>query len=383
MSRRHSGGLRGFNDVGSSMSLEKEIQRGSLSVATDSYDMSVGELMNVYRDGELIVNPEFQRLFRWTPYQKSHFIESLLIGIPIPSIFVFEQPSGAWELIDGLQRVSTILEFAGILNDGKGKKVKPSVLQATRTLPSLSNTSWDGTVTNSNSLTPTQQISIKRARIGVQILKKTSDAKAKYDLFQRLNSHGSEANDQELRNCVIVMLNQPLFLKMKKLASDERLKELMQPSSIGLKTQVLMDYVTRFLVFMFVEYDKRWDIEEYLNNGVIEIAGEDEETLDILIEAFEETLDLVYSTGERNVLKRFSGGSFGGKVGQAGFEAIFLGVAQNRTAILTRNDPASFILQKAKKLWAQAEVADFTKGGVAGTTRIQKTLPFGSEWFKR
>ena len=52
------------------MSLEKEIQRGTLSVATDSYDMSVGELMNVYRDGELIVNPEFQRLFRWTPYQK-------------------------------------------------------------------------------------------------------------------------------------------------------------------------------------------------------------------------------------------------------------------------------------------------------------------------
>lgn len=365
------------------MTLEKEIQRGSLSVATDSYDMSVGELMNVYRDGELVVNPEFQRLFRWTPFQKSHFIESLLIGIPIPSIFVFEQPSGAWELIDGLQRVSTILEFSGLLKDAKGKKVTPSVLQATRTLPSLSNTSWDGNIANTKALTPAQQISIKRARIGVQILKKTSDAKAKYDLFQRLNSHGSEANDQELRNCVIVMLNKPLFDKMKKLASDSRFKALMQPSARGLETQALMDYVTRFLVFMFVEYDKRWDIEEYLNNGVIEIAGEDEETLDYLIQVFEDTLQLVHSTGEPNVLKRFNGNSFSGKVGQAGFEAIFLGAAQNRKTIAAKSDPSAFILTKAKKLWTRPEVSDFTKGGVTGTTRIQKTLAFGKEWFKR
>ena len=152
------------------MSLDKEIKSGALSVATDSYDMSVGELMNVYRDEELVVNPEFQRLFRWTPYQKSHFIESLLIGIPIPSIFVFEQPSGAWELIDGLQRVSTILEFSGLLKNAAGESVKPSVLQATRTLPSLANTSWDGVPKGTNALTPAQQISMKRARIGLQIL---------------------------------------------------------------------------------------------------------------------------------------------------------------------------------------------------------------------
>ena len=314
---------------------------------------------------------------------KSHFIESLLIGIPIPSIFVFEQPSGAWELIDGLQRVSTILEFADLLKNAEGAKVKPSVLQATRTLPSLANTSWDGSVANSKSLTSAQQISIKRARIGVQILKKTSDAKAKYDLFQRLNSHGSEANDQELRNCVIVMLNKPLFYEMKRLSSDSRFKALMQPSARGLETQALMDYVTRFFVFMFVEYDKRWDIEEYLNNGVIEIASEDKDTLEHLVKVFEETLDLVHSTGEVNVLKRFNGTTFSGKVGQAGFEAIFLGVAQNRHAIAAKADPSAFLLAKAKKLWARPEVSDFTKGGVTGTTRIQKTLQFGREWFKR
>lgn len=365
------------------MSLAQEIKDGALLVATDSYDMSVGELINVYRDGELVVNPEFQRLFRWSLYQKSHFIESLLIGIPIPSIFVFEQSSGAWELVDGLQRVSTILEFAGVLKGPNGKLLKPSILQETRTLPSLANTSWDHTPEAANFLTPSQQISIKRARIGVQILKKTSDQKAKYDLFQRLNSHGSQANAQELRNCVIVMLNASLYSKMKRLASDSRFKQIMQPSARALETQALMDYLTRFLVFMFVDYDKKWDIEEYLNNGIIEIASENETTLSPLLKAFEETLDLVYATGEVDILKRFKAGVFTGKVGQAGFEAIFLGVAQNRQAISKKSDAAAFVLRKAKSLWDRAEVSDFIKGGVTGTTRIQKTLPFGQKWFKQ
>lgn len=50
------------------MPLDSEIQKSALHLATDAYDMSVGEIMNIYRDGELIVNPEFQRLFRWDIY---------------------------------------------------------------------------------------------------------------------------------------------------------------------------------------------------------------------------------------------------------------------------------------------------------------------------
>jgi len=96
--------------------LEKEIEDAKRLVKTDAYQMSVGELVNMYRDGELIINPDFQRLFRWEIGQKSKLIESLLLGIPIPSIFVFEKEDAKWELIDGLQRVSTLLEFMGVLS---------------------------------------------------------------------------------------------------------------------------------------------------------------------------------------------------------------------------------------------------------------------------
>src|SRR5205809_660180 len=97
------------------MSLQSEIDKARVQVRTDEYGMSIGEIVRMYDQNELIVNPLFQRLFRWEDHQKSKFIESILLGIPIPPIFVFETQKGEWELIDGLQRISTILEFMGLL----------------------------------------------------------------------------------------------------------------------------------------------------------------------------------------------------------------------------------------------------------------------------
>lgn len=74
--------------------LEKEIsdERGRLS--TDRMDISFGELINLYGAHELIIRPEYQRLFRWSPSQKTALIESILLSIPIPPIFVSEDENG-------------------------------------------------------------------------------------------------------------------------------------------------------------------------------------------------------------------------------------------------------------------------------------------------
>jgi uncharacterized protein with ParB-like and HNH nuclease domain len=95
--------------------LDEQIAKARKEIAADGYEMSVGELLNLYRDNELIIHPDYQRLFRWSELQKTRFIESLLLGIPVPPIFVFQTQKGAWELIDGLQRLSTIFEFVGVL----------------------------------------------------------------------------------------------------------------------------------------------------------------------------------------------------------------------------------------------------------------------------
>lgn len=58
--------------------LQKEIDSMVKAIKTDSYPMSIGELSNVYKEGDLIINPEYQRLFRWEISQQSNLIESIL-----------------------------------------------------------------------------------------------------------------------------------------------------------------------------------------------------------------------------------------------------------------------------------------------------------------
>ena len=123
--------------------LKEEIAKAQRLVRTDAYQMSIGELVTMYENEEITINPEFQRLFRWQSGQKSRLIESLLLGIPVPSIFVFEKADGSWELIDGLQRLSTILEFMGKLRARKSGLRPPSILEATKYLPSLHNAVWE------------------------------------------------------------------------------------------------------------------------------------------------------------------------------------------------------------------------------------------------
>ena len=91
--------------------------------------MSIGELLNLYRDKELDIHPEFRRVFRWTDYQKTRLIESLLLGIPIPPIFACQRTDGVWDVVDGVQRLSTIFQFIGELRDEGNNLVEPLVLQ--------------------------------------------------------------------------------------------------------------------------------------------------------------------------------------------------------------------------------------------------------------
>src|SRR5690606_21799915 len=93
--------------------LEGEIAKGRRDISSDGYSMSLGELTNLYKEGELIIRPAFQRLFRWDLEQKSKLVESILLGIPLPSIFVAQDENGRWEVVDGLQRISTILQLQG------------------------------------------------------------------------------------------------------------------------------------------------------------------------------------------------------------------------------------------------------------------------------
>ena len=204
------------------MNLENELDIARKEIVSDGYDMSVGEIINLYKDKEIFINPNFQRFFRWENYQKTRFIESLLLGIPIPPIFVFQNPGGIWELIDGLQRLSTIFEFVGILRSSDDDLQESSSLEGTNYLPSLTDKRWEpSSAETEDGIGKILQLEIKRARIRVEILKKESDPQAKYELFQRLNTGGSNLSEQEVRNCVAIMINKKFHDWLKGLANKD------------------------------------------------------------------------------------------------------------------------------------------------------------------
>jgi hypothetical protein len=367
--------------------LEKEIEDAKRLVRTDAYTLSVGEIVNMYKDNELVINPDFQRLFRWEIGQKSRLIESILLGIPIPSIFVFEKEDSTWELIDGLQRISTLLEFMGQLRHPvTGEAEHPTALVATKYLRSLDKVVWEKSETISDipfeeqrALSGPFQLAIRRSRLSVEILKRPGSNETKYDLFRRLNAGGTTANAQELRNVIIVSVNAGYAAFMRQLSQRQSFLTVLLASPDQLEKQRDMEYVSRFLVHTYIEYDRKLDVEEFIDDGLVKLAGVGETQQ--AAEAFNGTFDLLNAAHGANALRRFQNDVPTGRVGLAAFEGIAIGVANNILRIQAKADPAGYVRQRIHEFWQSPYVEGFFVAGLRGTIRIQRTLPFGRDWF--
>lgn len=369
--------------------LDAEIMKARKTIITDGYEMSVGEVMNLYRDFELKIDPIFQRLFRWDDIRKSRFIESLLLGIPIPPIFVYQNTDGVWELIDGLQRLSTILEFAGQLrasddNDEESDTVEyweASELVGTKLLPSLEGKRW-ALSARENSIGKLSQIAIKRARIRVEILKAESDPNAKFELFTRLNTGGEPLSEQEVRNCVAVMLNKALFKWLMDRSTYEPFVTTVAQTDKAIDKQSAVELVLRFVAFRHVKYDGRMDVHEYLDHALIELADAKVEIdWDEEKRHFERVFErLNLAMGERT-FKRWDGSDFKGKFLMSLFETIGYGTSVNIDSIEAEFDPDGFIRSRARDIWSDDTFIRNSGAGIRGTTRLSKLLDFAKDFF--
>ena len=175
-------------------------------VHTQSLDLSFNELLDMYKSEpkELDINPDYQRLFQWSEGAQSRFIESLLLEMPVPPIYVIEENEGRYLLIDGLQRISTYLHLRGELEAPHldppvhiGEKL---VLDDCDIVEELNGKTFDN-------LGTALQIRLKRAFVRVEVVRKGSDPRFKYHMFKRLNTGGQLLTPQQLRNCTIRLLD--------------------------------------------------------------------------------------------------------------------------------------------------------------------------------
>ncbi|MBI4750456.1 MAG: DUF262 domain-containing protein [Acidobacteria bacterium] len=365
------------------MSLENEIQQARKEIVADGYEMSIGELINLYKENELIINPDFQRLFRWDSLRRTRFIESLLLGIPIPPIFVFQNENAIWELIDGLQRLSTVFEFVGILKKSEGGEYPASVLEGTKFLPSLSNKRWEPSSDNSkDGIGKSLQLQIKRARMRVEILKQESDPQTKYELFQRLNTGGAALSEQEVRNCVAAMINKPFYQWLRECALNKDFLKTIDQTDTAIEKQAEIELVLRFFSFRIFRYNGK-DVHEYLDDAMGYLATTPL-PFDTEKQVFERTFQILNMALEDKAFKKWTGKDFEGKFLMSVFEVIAIGVSKNLDSLesLSPDKQKEFICKKAKELWDNPTFQKNSGAGIRGTTRLSKLLPL-AEGFLR
>ncbi|MGD0007318.1 MAG: DUF262 domain-containing protein [Terriglobia bacterium] len=367
------------------MGLQEEIDKTRAEIRSDGYAVSIGEWMSIYEKGEIDIHPEFQRFFRWSLRQKSRLIESLLLGIPIPQIFVAQRPDGVWDVVDGLQRLSTIFEFAGILMDEEKKKLPSLTLEGTTYLPGLGGRRWEDESHPDHSLTMAQRLLIKRAKISVSIILKESDEMAKYELFQRLNTGGSMLSDQEVRNSILVMMNLELYKWIRTLSLDQHFKTCVALSERAINEQYDMELVLRFIVFRTMaaaELKNIGDVGEFLTEKAKALAQD--KAFDYKKEdaAFREAFALLASTLEDDAFRRYDKEKqrFVGGFSVSAFEAVAIGIGYNPKVM--KANPA-LIEKKVKAMWADEEFTENSGSGVSASSRVPKIVPYGRATFAK
>lgn len=307
------------------MTLIKQIEEKRKEIFTDSYPMSIGELVNLYRDGDLEINPAFQRFFRWSDTQKVRLIESILLGIPLPSIFVAQRDDGVWDLVDGLQRVSTILNFMGELKNEENKVVTPLTLSATEYLPLLESVAWNS---DENELDSSLKRLFKREKIEIKIIKKESDTSTKFELFQRLNTGGSQLSDQEVRNCLLIMLNEDFYKILVDLSKDQNFNETISITERLYEERYEMELVLRLLSLgnsSEEELKKIPDVSEFLTTKVKDFADSDI-NWDDEKQYLAKTFRLINAILGDNAFKRYVNNQYRGGFQLTIFEVLATGV---------------------------------------------------------
>lgn len=367
--------------------LQREIDSMAKSIKTDNYPMSIGELANLYQDGDLNISPIYQRLFRWDITQQSALIESILLNIPIPPIYVYQNEKGKWNLIDGQQRLSTIFKFMGILKkseqDEEGDKFKQEPLTSTKFLPSLEGKYWDNE-DEDKSLTDVQRRYIKRAKILIIIIDKSSDEFAQYEMFQRLNTGGSHLSPQEIRNCILVMKNEEIYKKLKEMSEYENFRRAIPISEKEIEEQGYLELVVKYFVLRYSQLNvsDSENFNNFLTDEILELINQNTIDYDAEKETFQKTFDLLFEVMEESAFKRYDSEKEKntGAVLVGAYEAIIPGLSDNLTQY---SENSKDLKDKINKMYFDDNYINSTKRGIRPVSRIKKLASFSKEYFAK
>lgn len=238
--------------------MSQQLMEQKMKVDFNTYDLSLKELVSMVEDGLINIAPDYQRQFRWDEERQSLLVESLFLGIPIPNLFMATNPDGTWELIDGVQRVSSIIRFMG--SEESISKINADNITKLR----LNNLKKLSTFNGSfyDELPFEIQNKFKLMSIKVTTLSDKSDLQVRFDLFERLNRGGISLSDQEIRACVY---RGGFNDFLKELAHDENFIKSVHISDNKIKSGLREELVLRFFAYLYDVENFDHSVKDFLN----------------------------------------------------------------------------------------------------------------------
>lgn len=257
---------------------------GPDDIFVENKPFSLRQMIDLMYSGDIEISPNFQRHFIWDNTRRSRLIESIFLGLPLPSIYLSQYDDGRLTIVDGLQRLSTIKQFYE-------NKLKLSNLEYLKECNGKTYNQLEKT------LSPLRMRRFGQTQIMCFVIDYRSPSKLKYDLFRRLNTGGKPLNNQEIRNCLSRPHLQNILHDM---VSSEAFKSATDKSVKSLRMED-QEVALRYMYF----YDQ---YEE--NNPVGSYKGNIDSTLDDFVDELNERKDLnvfkdSFETGLINAKKVF------------------------------------------------------------------------------
>lgn len=275
---------------------------GKRKIYTEQGDLEIESLLGKYQRGRLNIQPEYQRQFVWDKVKSSKLIESALLDIPLPVVYLSEEKDGKENVIDGQQRLTSFFSFIiGKLPDSSDFK-----LSGLKVFTELNGKKY-------NELSDELQDKIRYYKLRTIKFKKESDGDLQFEIFARLNTGSVPLNDQELRNCVY---RGNFNMLLKELSEDADFRYLLG-LTVADKRMKDRELVLRFASFHFGTYlNYKAPIKEFLNHTMEkykDISISDEQALRL---AFKNTVQIIKTLLDKNAFKRFYRGDEKNKNGK-------------------------------------------------------------------
>jgi hypothetical protein len=179
------------NEIENDDDQELKINDDKKDIVYLTKDLTIRNLLDMKVDGDLKIQPDYQRNFVASKKISSSLIESVLLNVPIPTVYLAEESDGSLSVIDGQQRLTSFISFL----EGKFPDGSDFRLSGLKVYSDLNRKSF-------NDLLPEFQKKIKNTSIHCIIIKQESNSDIKFEIFERLNTGSTALNEDELRNTV-------------------------------------------------------------------------------------------------------------------------------------------------------------------------------------